>query len=229
MRKFFLLLLFLAFIALVFGLFMAEQAGVTFGGFSGQASPSEKPLPQAWGSAERATVRLPAAGPAAAMDAAPGAASAAGDCPATVTVQPGDSLGAIAKRCGLSLNDLLALNPAITNPNRIFTGQQLNLQGERGGGAAEAVTAQPVGFNPGAQVVVEAGGFAPGAQVRVGIGLPGAGFQPLGVYEAGPDGLLSAELTIPLSARPGERAFFLFTSSGAPTVTVISEKFTISD
>jgi LysM repeat protein len=234
MRKFFLLILFLAFIALLFSLFRAEQAGVTFGpGLSAQASPSGKPLPQAWSGAERARVRL--AGDASASTAAPAEAqtsstSSSSTCPAIVSVQAGDTLGVIAKRCGISLAELLAANPTISNPNRIYSGQQIVIHGERGGGAAEVVTAQPAaGFAPGAAVVVEAGGFAPGAQVKIGIGLPGAGFKALGAYAAGADGLLSVPLTIPAAARSGERAFFLLTSSGSPTVTVISEGFIIGD
>lgn len=39
------------------------------------------------------------------------------------TVQPGDSMFLIAQRFGVSLNALIAANPQITNPNRIFPGQ----------------------------------------------------------------------------------------------------------
>ncbi|KLU40724.1 MAG: hypothetical protein AA931_04055 [Peptococcaceae bacterium 1109] len=39
------------------------------------------------------------------------------------TVQPGDSMFLIAQRFGVSLNALIAANPQITNPSRIFPGQ----------------------------------------------------------------------------------------------------------
>jgi spore coat assembly protein SafA len=39
------------------------------------------------------------------------------------TVQPGDSMFLIAQRFGVSLNALIAANPQIPNPNRIFPGQ----------------------------------------------------------------------------------------------------------
>ena len=43
------------------------------------------------------------------------------------TVQEGDSLSAIAARSGLTLAQLLAANPQITNPNVIYAGQQIAL------------------------------------------------------------------------------------------------------
>jgi LysM repeat protein len=43
------------------------------------------------------------------------------------TVQPGDTLGGIARRHGLTLAALLALNPGIADPDRIVVGQRLKL------------------------------------------------------------------------------------------------------
>ncbi len=42
-------------------------------------------------------------------------------------VQPGDTLSAIAARFGLTLSQLLAANPQITNPNLIFPGQAITI------------------------------------------------------------------------------------------------------
>lgn len=41
------------------------------------------------------------------------------------TVRPGDTLGAIAQRFGVSVQQILAVNPQITNPNVIFIGQPI--------------------------------------------------------------------------------------------------------
>lgn len=49
--------------------------------------------------------------------------------PATVAVQPGDSLWAIAARNGVSLDALIAANPQIANPSLIHAGDLLNLPG----------------------------------------------------------------------------------------------------
>ncbi len=54
---------------------------------------------------------------------------AGGEAPATatVTVQSGDSLSKVAAANNLTLNELLAANPQLTNPNVIYPGQVLNL------------------------------------------------------------------------------------------------------
>jgi LysM repeat protein len=48
-------------------------------------------------------------------------------CDDTVTVQPGDTLSAIARLCETTVSALVAANPVITNPNLIFPGQVLQL------------------------------------------------------------------------------------------------------
>jgi LysM repeat protein len=45
----------------------------------------------------------------------------------TYIVQWGDTMRKIASRLNVSLNDLLAVNPQIANPNRIFFGQVINV------------------------------------------------------------------------------------------------------
>ncbi|MEQ8978519.1 MAG: peptidoglycan-binding protein, partial [Deltaproteobacteria bacterium] len=49
------------------------------------------------------------------------------DAPASHTVVAGDTLGHIAAAHGVSLSDVLAKNPEITNPDRIEVGQQIDL------------------------------------------------------------------------------------------------------
>ena len=57
--------------------------------------------------------------------AAPAPARPAG--PRSVTVAPGDTLWAIARRNGLTLAALLARNPGIANPNLIHAGERVML------------------------------------------------------------------------------------------------------
>jgi LysM repeat protein len=45
----------------------------------------------------------------------------------TYTVQKGDTLRKIADRIGVGVNDILAVNPKITNVNLIYVGQVINL------------------------------------------------------------------------------------------------------
>lgn len=47
--------------------------------------------------------------------------------PGTIVIQPGDTLSAIARRHGTTVQTLLARNPHITNPNRITAGGRLRV------------------------------------------------------------------------------------------------------
>jgi LysM repeat protein len=48
-------------------------------------------------------------------------------CGDTVTVQPGDTLWTIARICEVTLLDMVAANPTLTNPNLLFVGQVLRV------------------------------------------------------------------------------------------------------
>jgi LysM repeat protein len=52
---------------------------------------------------------------------------ASGTCGDTYTVQYHDYLSKISQSCGISVSDLLALNPQITNANIIYTGEIIRL------------------------------------------------------------------------------------------------------
>src|SRR4051794_35201345 len=58
-------------------------------------------------------------------------APAANAAPVYYTVQPGDSLGNIATRYGVSLQDLITAN-ALIDPNHIIPGQMLTIPGVSG-------------------------------------------------------------------------------------------------
>lgn len=46
------------------------------------------------------------------------------------TIQKGDRLGSLAKQYNTTVDQLMALNPQITNPNKIYAGDTLNLPGQ---------------------------------------------------------------------------------------------------
>ena len=52
-----------------------------------------------------------------------------GACNNSYSVQGGDTLSSIASLCGITLSELVAANPSITNPNLIRPGQELNIPG----------------------------------------------------------------------------------------------------
>ena len=62
----------------------------------------------------------------------PGAVPGAGG---QYQIQPGDNLSQIAQANGMTVDQLLAANPQITDPNMIFAGQGLNIPGAAGAAA----------------------------------------------------------------------------------------------
>jgi len=56
-----------------------------------------------------------------------GAAPAATGAPGQVVVQPGDTLSGIAARVGVTLDQLLAANPSVTDPDLIIVGQIITI------------------------------------------------------------------------------------------------------
>lgn len=56
-----------------------------------------------------------------------GPVDAQGPCGPVYTVVEGDTLFSIARRCGLTVGQILAANPGIPDPNRILVGQRLFL------------------------------------------------------------------------------------------------------
>ncbi|HSM58822.1 MAG TPA: LysM peptidoglycan-binding domain-containing protein [Candidatus Sulfomarinibacteraceae bacterium] len=81
---------------------------------------------------------------------APEPAPAPGDTPQTHTVQPGETLSAIARQYGVTVADIVAANN-IANPNIIHSGQVLTLPG-----GAEAPAEQPAPAPTGIQATTQA-------------------------------------------------------------------------
>lgn len=82
-----------------------------------------------------------------------------GNCPPVYTVQAGDTLRAIARRCGTTVSQLLFDNPLIGNAGLIYTGQILYLPAQASS-QADAGPSEPVEEIPvtGAEQGVQAAG-----------------------------------------------------------------------
>lgn len=66
------------------------------------------------------------------------AQTGAGAGKSSVTVQHGDTLSSIAARSGVSLASLIAANPQLANPNRIYPGDTIHVPGGNGGSGSTA-------------------------------------------------------------------------------------------
>ena len=93
----------------------------------------------------------------------PGAGTTAAATAGTHVVRPGETLGAIAGRFGLSVRSLAAAN-GITDPNRVIAGARLRIDG-----AAGAAAAAPAA-STGRTHVVAAGETLGGIASRYGVG-----------------------------------------------------------
>ncbi len=87
---------------------------------------------------------------------------------ATYVVQQGDTLGGIALIYGITLSQLLAVNPQITNPSLIFPGQVINLPASTGATATPVPSGTPVSSSLFGRLTVAEGH---GLRVRTGPGL----------------------------------------------------------
>jgi LysM repeat protein len=67
---------------------------------------------------------------------------AAPNCETPYLVSPGETLGSIAQRCGLTLGSILRLNPSIRNPDRVLVGQRLVLARDSAGSESSDEPAQ---------------------------------------------------------------------------------------
>ncbi|MFL5675888.1 MAG: LysM peptidoglycan-binding domain-containing protein, partial [Chloroflexota bacterium] len=83
-----------------------------------------------------------ASGPASAASASPTAIPA--PTPVVYVIKKGDTLSKVANKFDVQLEDLLAANPTITNPNKISLGQEIIIPT---GSAAPSIapTAKPTG------------------------------------------------------------------------------------
>ncbi|MEM6529644.1 MAG: LysM peptidoglycan-binding domain-containing protein, partial [Chloroflexota bacterium] len=95
-------------------------------------------------------------------------------CPAIVTVQQGDTLSAISRQCNVAIDTLAFVND-ITDPTRIFVGQQITIPG--GGAfavntvsAVPVVSVFPINAPVGSTLTVTVNGFPANSEIVVGFG-----------------------------------------------------------
>lgn len=217
-RKFFLSILLVVVWAALYLLISGGEAASFSNLFFAPAHPSDAAMPDPW-SKQPALVRLFTQADQATRQAVQNL------CPVEYRVQSGDTLGLIAQRCGVKVSDLIALNPQVTNPNHIYSGQQLVIY--RSGGA-ESIPNEIVvlhSVHPGDILVINVDGLPPLSDCQIGIGLSTSGFRILTSARTDEQGILNTEVTVPGST--ADQAFFLVTTRTLPTVQVVSDTFEI--
>lgn len=149
-------------------------------------------------------------------------AEEAADCGSSVVVRPGDWLAKIARRCGTSVEALLAANPEISNPSVIVPGQVLEIPGEE---PAPQVGITPNEGEPGTEIRVSAVGFPANSVVSVGIGRANSEPTMSKTVTTNAEGTVETTIMLPAEATPGTPWVVLI---NAGEVSALSESFTVT-
>lgn len=147
----------------------------------------------------------------------------------TYVVREGDTLFAIARRLNTTVSALLAANPSISNPNRIFIGQVLVVPPRGGGTVVPGATVSPASGVPGTVVQVTVVGFPATTPVAVAIGRQGGEFVIVQSATTDALGVLRAETVIPSFAAPGETWLVRVTTTQGPLVGATANPFAVLD
>ncbi|HEX6386814.1 MAG TPA: LysM peptidoglycan-binding domain-containing protein [Anaerolineae bacterium] len=143
-------------------------------------------------------------------------------CGDTYTVRPGDWLSRIARQCATTVEAILAVNPGITNPDIIYSGQVLQMPGAD---TPAQVTITPDQGPVGTVIQVNAVGFDPNTQVTVGIGRANSEPTTSRTVMTGPPGAVETTIALPPDAGVGEPWVVLVSSTEE---SALSETFTVT-
>ncbi len=182
------------------------------------------------------TNRVPSSGPSGQNNVVAGAS--ASRCGSTYTVQSGDTLSRIAQSCGVTLLDVLAMNPAITNANFIRVGQKIALPVPPAPTLTQTLmptltqtstsTATPrPGLQPGDPVSVDIIGFPTKAGIEIGVGKVGFYATPIGQETTDENGVLHITMEVPKKAKANEQWTVFITTLGQPKIKVTAVPFVI--
>ncbi len=149
----------------------------------------------------------------------------------TYVVQPGDTLGKLAARFGTTVSILLALNPNIWNPSLIYVGQIINLPAGTPvppPATGPKVTLSATSVKAGGTVQITVTGFPASADIDYRIGKQGAAYSSVVDAKTNSAGGHTATLTIPSSAKSGEKwVIVVMTTNLARGTTLTSPVITI--
>jgi LysM repeat protein len=156
-------------------------------------------------------------------------------CGPSYTVESGDTLSRIALACGVTVQEILAQNPSITNPNLIRPGQVLNMYvAPTVNPTATQPRVSPIqsaetttGLRPGGVVAVDIAGFPALSMVSVTIGPVGGKMEKVKEVQVDKNGAYHSNIGIPPTAKVGEKWVIISTSVSNPALSVTSTPFEI--
>ena len=130
-----------------------------------------------------------------------------GACGESVVVKTGDTLYALSRRCGVTVRALLAANPSVTNPDRIYIGQTLNIPAGTGGPVASqaSLSLSAAQGPPGTEVTATLAGATPESTLPGRVEGIGAGTLADITVETDASGAGTYTFVIPQGAAPGQR------------------------
>lgn len=142
-------------------------------------------------------------------------------------VKPGDTLNEIARLFKVSLQDILKVNPSITNPNRIEAGLQIKLPE----GAARVRTAgiDPRTGKAGDRVTLAVTGFAANTDVEIRFGLSESDNSVVGTLKTDAKGAILQTVNIPTSVQQGKSYIFVVQVKASPSEKAISNPFKVGE
>lgn len=119
--------------------------------------------------------------------------------PSLYIVKPGDTLNAIAAEYTQTVASLLAVNPQISNPNRLVIGEKVIIPGQR-----ETILITPSSGPPLTIIQVSGLGFQPFSLVTLGFSRETVISSIEGTVTTDVNGFFQTDYTIPSSAQPRE-------------------------
>jgi hypothetical protein len=125
-------------------------------------------------------------------------------CGTSITVQSGDTLWDIARRCSLTVPAILDLNPEIVEPSVINVGTIITIPASNAARPAQ-VNVYPQSVRPGASIQVIGNGFPLTTDVTVSAGRQGQDFALSQTVETDRQGAFLTSMVIPPSAALNER------------------------
>lgn len=140
-------------------------------------------------------------------------------------VQPGERLYRIGLQYGVTVDEILAVNPGITNRNLIYPGREILIPLPSGEPGDAVVTITPMQGPAGTTVRVSGSGLPPSSVVDIGIGPVDSEYEVVDTELTSSSGTLTTQVTLPGSMTPGQRWVVVVETADD---VIVSNAFTVT-